>query len=113
MGETVNLGREFDTGTALPVAKTERLRLGTTQTARGGGSMSGVDAIPRHWVRACEVPPDVTVTAPIYSSDSRMRWRRIDSGLFAESYPGCDDIYVTAEGMDARVGAAGYDEVRP
>jgi hypothetical protein len=74
-----------------------------------GSAMTG----PRHWMRACEVPPDVTVTAPMYSSDSRMRWRRSDSGLFAESYPGCDDIYVTAEGMDERVGAAGYDEVKP
>lgn len=68
---------------------------------------------PRHWMRACEIPPDVTVTAPLYSSDSRMRWRRRDSGLFTESYPGRADVYVTSQDMDTRFGAAGYVEVQP
>lgn len=68
---------------------------------------------PRRWSRAHDIPTGVSVTARVYTSDSRMRWRRDDAGAFTQSYPGSPDVTVTAEEIDARVGAAGYEEVQP
>lgn len=52
----------------------------------------------------------VTVTAPLYSSDSRMRWLRYNGGPWMEYYPGRHPRIVTAEYMDRCAGAVGYVE---
>ena len=67
---------------------------------------------PRCWATADAIPHGVVVTAPVCSSDTRMRWHRVGA-TFVQTYPGSHPVTVTAEDMDARSGSAGYVEVQP
>ena len=66
----------------------------------------------RRWASAADIPAGPTVTAPVCTSDTRMRWTRRGPDAFVRTYPGSHPVTVTAVEMDKHAGDAGWVEVQ-
>lgn len=57
------------------------------------------------WSRAADIPFGVTVTMPVCSSDTRMRWQRMGPDEFVVTYPGSPVRTRTTADVDAELDA--------